>query len=203
MIDAGGVSVAGDIALRAARLTGEAQFVGARVGGDVHLDGGVFDAPGVRALIFNRAVIVGALFLRDNARITGALSLTGAQIGAISDHPTSWPGPGELLLDRCRYAAFVGAPMDATCRLDWLARQDPVRWGEDFWPQPYEQLSAVLSDMGHEKDAHAVLIVKERLQRRARRARATSWLLKVGLALKDALLHVTVGYGLQPLRALS
>ncbi len=201
-IDAGGVVVAGDVALRAARLKGEAQFIGARIEGDVDLDGGVFEAPGGLALIFNRASIAGALFLRESARISGALSLTGAQIGAISDHPSSWPEPGELLLNRCRYGAFLGAPVDAARRLDWLSRQDPGRWGEDFWPQPYEQLSAVLSDMGHDEDANAVLMVKERLQRRARRARAASWPFRAGLALKDALLHVTVGYGLQPLRAL-
>ncbi len=202
-IDGDGLVAAGDVALRSARVSGETRFVGARIGGDVDLDGGVFEAAGGQALVLNRATVAGALFLLGDARISGALSLTGAALGAISDERASWPGRGELLLNRCRYGGFLGAPVDAASRLDWLSRQDPGRWGEDFWPQPYEQLSAVLSEMGHGEDAHAVLMVKERLQRRARRARAGSWPLKALLALRDGLLRVTVGYGLQPLRALS
>jgi hypothetical protein len=56
--------------------------------------------------------------------------------------------------------------------------------------------------MGHDEEARAVLIVKERLQRRARRARAKSPLLRAALALTDGVLAVTVRYGRQPLLAL-
>jgi hypothetical protein len=70
-------------------------------------------------------------------------------------------------LNRCRYEAFIDGPVDTRGRLEWLSRQTPERWGEDFWPQPYEQLAAVFRDMGHNEDARAVLIAKERLQRQA------------------------------------
>ncbi len=197
---ADGVKVAGDVDLRAASIAGESSLIGARVSGDIKLDGGTFEAPGKIALTLNRAVIEGALFLRGGVRTDGALSLNGTQVGTIVDEPESWPKAGDLLLNRFRYGGFVGAPVDARSRLDWLSRQAPARWGEDFWPQPYEQLSAVLDQMGHRDDARKILFEKERLQRRTRRIRAGRPRRTI-LLLKDALLLVTVGYGLRPLLA--
>lgn len=52
--------------------------------------------------------------------------------------------------------------------------------------------------MGHDEDARAVLIAKERLQRRAR-ARHPLW--RFVLALNDGMLGITVRYGRQPLVA--
>jgi hypothetical protein len=197
---ADGVKVAGDVDLRAARIAGESSFIGARVSGDLKLDGGTFEAPGAIALTLNRAVIEGAIFLRGGARLNGALSLNGTQVGTIVDEVESWPKPGDLLLNRFRYGGFVGGPVDAKTRLDWLSRQESVRWGEDFWPQPYEQLGAVLDEMGHRDDARRILFEKESLQRRARRARASApW--RIILSAKDAVLLATVGYGLHPLWA--
>jgi hypothetical protein len=197
---ADGVKVAGDVDLRAATIAGEASFIGSRVRGDVKLEGGTFEAPGGIALTLNRAVIEGALFLRHGTKMAGALSLNGTQVGTIVDEPESWPKAGDLLLNRFRYGGFVGGPVDARTRLDWLSRQSPARWGEDFWPQPYEQLSTVLDQMGHRDDARRILFEKERLQRRMRRIRAgRPW--RTILLLKDALLLLTVGYGLHPLLA--
>ncbi len=48
----------------------------------------------------------------------------------------------------------------------------------------------------------AVLITKERLQRRARRDRAKNPALRATLATTDAILAVTLRYGRQPLLAL-
>jgi len=76
---------------------------------------------------------------------------------------------GDLLLNRCLYGALLGSAVESASRLDWLSRQTPRRWGEDFWPQPYEQLAGVLGQMGHDEDKRRVLIEKERLARRARR----------------------------------
>ena len=132
----------------------------------------------------------------------GTLDLTATAIGAIYDEQACWPQKGDLRLNRCQYGAFIGGPIDAASRLGWLARQVPERWGEDFWPQPYEQLSTVLREMGHDEEARAVLIMKERLQRRARRARARNPLLRAALAVNDGVLAVTVRYGRQPLLAL-
>jgi hypothetical protein len=197
---ADGVKVSGDVDLRAAGIAGESSFIGARVSGDFNLDGGTFEAPDAIAITLNRAVIDGAFFLQHGAKLNGALSLNGTQVGTIVDEVESWPKVGDLLLNRFRYGGFVGGPVDARTRLDWLSRQVSARWGEEFWPQPYEQLSAVLEEMGHRDDARRVLFEKERLQRRARRARARlPW--RFIRSLKDAVLMVTVGYGLHPLWA--
>jgi hypothetical protein len=47
------------------------------------------------------------------------------------------------VLNRCLYGALLAQATDAEPRLAWLARQTPSRWGEDFWPQPYEHLAKV------------------------------------------------------------
>jgi hypothetical protein len=191
--------IGGDLDLRAAQIKGSTTFVGGRFATDVILDGGRFEAPDVIALDFNRATIDGAFFLRSDAIVIGALSLNGARAGAIVDEPTSWPISGSLLLNRFVYGGFLGSPVDAASRLSWLSRQDPTRRGEEFWPQPYEQLSAVLITMGHHDDAQVVLYRKEQLQRRSRRRRAKGLLARGTLSVKDKVLAATVGYGLYPL----
>lgn len=197
-----GIAARGDLALRGATITGEVSMLGAHFGGDVDCRSATISEPEGYSLRLNRAKIGGAFFLRQGASITGTLDLTATEIGAIDDEQASWPQKGDLLLNRCQYGAFIGGPVDAASRLDWLSRQVPERWKEDFWPQPYEQLSAVLRQMGHDEDASTVLITKERLQRRARRARARNPALRAALALNDGILAVTVRYGRQPLLAL-
>jgi hypothetical protein len=200
-LDARRVQVQGDVSLRTVRIAGEVNLIGARVASDLLLDGGSFSAPGAFALTLNLAVIDGAIFMRDGTRLDGALSLNGTQVGLIVDDRESWPAPGDLLLNRFTYKGFLASPVDAASRLDWLSRQDPARWGEDFWPQPYEQLTAVLAAMGHQENARIVQFEKERLQRRAAAARAPTRLWRAVHAVKDTALLATVGYGLQPLFA--
>jgi hypothetical protein len=200
-LNADGLEARGTVALRAATITGEVRLVGARLGGDLDCTGGQFDQAGGDALQLNRATIEGAFFLRQGAKVAGTLDLTGASIGTLHDEPDCWPGSGDVLLNRCRYGAFIDGPVDAASRLNWLARQNPARWGEDFWPQPYEQLASVFRDMGHDDDARAVLIEKERLQRFARRQRARHPLWRAALGVIDWVLGATIVYGRQPLLA--
>ena len=159
------------VELRGATIAGETRMTSARIDGDLDLTGAKLSHPGGEALHLNRTVVRGGLFLRGGAEIKGALDLTGASVDTLHDDEASWPKPGNLLLNRCLYNALIGGPMDARRRLAWLARQSPERWGEDFWPQPYEQLAYVFREMGHDEDARTVLVEKERLQRAARRAR--------------------------------
>lgn len=201
-LDGDGIAARGDLALRGATIEGEVRMRGAHFGGDVDCTSATLSEPGGYSLRLNRARISGAFFLKQGASVHGTLDLTATEIGAIDDEQASWPKKGDLLLNRCQYGAFIGGPVDAASRLDWLARQVPERWKEDFWPQPYEQLSTVLREMGHDEDARAVLIAKEKLQRRARRARAKNPVLRSALALNDGMLAVTVRYGRQPLLAL-
>lgn len=201
-LDAGEITCHGSVVLRNARLTGEVRLIGSAIDGDLDCSGTIIDNPGEAAIEASRVVVKGAFFLRREARLDGTLALTGASIGTIHDEAACWPKPGDLLLNRCRYGAFIDGPVDAESRLDWLARQTPKRWGEDFWPQPYEQLAAVFREMGHGEDASAVLVIKERLQRRARRARTENSMLRAVLTVSDGILGITLGYGRRPLFAL-
>ncbi|MCX7304017.1 MAG: hypothetical protein NTV73_06730 [Hyphomicrobiales bacterium] len=201
-VDGDGIVVQGDLALRGVAINGEVRMRGANFGGEIDCTAATLSEPEGYSLRLNGARVNGAFFLRQGATIRGTLDLTATEIGAIDDDQACWPRKGDLLLNRCRYGAFIGGPVDAASRLDWLSRQVPERWKEHFWPQPYEQLASVLGEMGHNEDARAVLIAKERLQRRARRARAKNPFLHAALAATDGVLAVTVRYGRQPLLAL-
>ena len=187
------------VELRGARIAGETRMTSARIDGDLDLTGGRLSHPDGEALHLNRTLVRGGLFLRGGAEFEGALDLTGASIDTLHDDEASWPAPGNLLLNRCLYNALIGGPMDARRRLAWLALQLPERWGEDFWPQPYEQLAFVFREMGHDEDARTVLVEKERLQRAARRARTSNASWRLLLSAKDSLLGLTLGYGRRPL----
>ncbi len=200
-VEANSVTVGGDVALRHATITGSFDLQTARIGGDLDLSGARLSADGM-ALNLNRTKVVAAFFLRQGALVRGTLSLAGAELGAMLDEPASWPATGDLVLNRCLYGAFLGAAADAPTRLDWLARQTPSRWGEDFWPQPYEQLAKVLREMGHDDDARVVLMEKERLSRRSRRERTASPVRRGFLLVTDTFLGLTTGYGRMPLLAL-
>jgi hypothetical protein len=201
-IEANSVTVGGDVALRHATITGSFDLQTARVGGDLDLSGATLSAPGGMALNLDRTKVVAAFFLRQGARVDGTLSFAGAELGAILDDPASWPAKGDLVLNRCLYGAFLGAAADAPTRLEWLSRQTPSRWGDDFWPQPYEQLAKVLREMGHDDDARSVLMEKERLSRRSRRERTANPVRRSILLLTDSFLGLTTGYGRMPLLAL-
>lgn len=201
-IDLSEIETRGNVTLSGASVDGEVRLLASLIGGDVDCTGAVIDNPDKSALDLNRTTVKGAFFLRRGARLAGTLNLTGASIGTIHDEADCWPKRGDLLLNRCQYEAFIDGPVDAASRLDWLARQTADRWNEDFWPQPYEHLADVFRRMGHGDDARVVLIVKERLQRRARRARAKSPLRRLLLCLSDGILGATLAYGRQPLLAL-
>ncbi len=162
---------AGLLSLDGAQVSGGAVFRAAHVAGDFDAVGASFANPGGVALDLDRIRIDGALFLRNGTAVDGMLDLTAASIGVLCDERACWPAKGRLRLDRCTYRAFVGgAPTSAADRIAWLGLLD----GGDFRPQPYEQCARVLRETGHETDATAILIAKERALRRAGlRARAT------------------------------
>ncbi|WP_101067468.1 hypothetical protein [Roseovarius salinarum] len=164
----------GNVFLRGVEATGEVRLPGGRISGDLACEGGRFENAGGRALNAAGARVTGAFFWRpdDNgnrADAKGALDLTAAEIGHINDDPACWPGPGDLVLDRCRYGAFTGHGINAGDRIRWLDLQDPAKFGQEFWPQPWEHCAQVLREMGHPEDAREVLIAKEERQRRVQR----------------------------------
>jgi len=196
-----GLQANGYVFLRNATINGTVGLRGAKVGGNLECDGARLKAEGY-ALNANNAAVRGTLFLRpgQNSGVEGDLDLRAAQFGTICDHPDMWPASGKLNLDRCRYGAFVGAPVSAEERIKWLKLQPDT----PFYPQPWEQCAKVLREMGHVEDARKVLMEKERLQRAERRAKfyaagqdEFAWL----AGLWHLILRVFVGYGHRPARA--
>ena len=203
------IDVKGDIFLSGAAIEGELRLLGAQLGGDLNCYGTRMSARGARwALHAQGARIAGSFVLRGGASVDGMMNLTRAEIGAMTDLACSWPAPGNMLLNRCRYGGFTGpgTPITAEARIDWLSRQDGSLRGGDFWSQPWEECARVLREMGHDSEARAVLIEKERRQRAARRARLRRQYLYEDAdwyALWDRFLGATVRYGRQPLLALA
>jgi len=216
----------GSVFLGGATIKGAVRFPGARIGGDLYCTKASLEAEGT-ALLASGAVIVGVFFLRDGASVKGAIDLTAASLGAINDDEACWPS--EIILDRCRYGAFTGGPVDADSRIRWLALQKPQKYGEEFWPDSYEHCAKVLREAGHGNEARAILIEKEKLHRKARRDRLAAnlakarddrntselrdgvrpysdrvigfWLRLNSLWLWDSILAVFVGYGRKPQNA--
>jgi len=194
-LSADGLETKGGVYLCGIQVDGEVRLLGGRFGGNLDCSDArltVLRADGVR--------VEGAFILRDKARITNVLDLTGTEIAMLDDASDCWPPAGGLLLDRCQYGAITGGPVTAEERIKWLSLQDESRWGKDFWPQPWEQCAKVLREMGHREEARKVLIEKEKRQRADRRKgywfgwRWLSWL-------ADFLMCATVAYGHKPLRA--
>ncbi len=155
------------------------------------------------ALSLARARVGGILYLDDNQITRGIVNLAGAQVERLKDEPV---GPGAnypIRLDGFRYTDFSRhAETDLSARLAWLERRPPDM---PFVSQPYEQLAAVLTQLGHRNDARTVLMRKEGLLRAENRKLAAenrsygirsafSWAL-------DHLLYWTIGYGYRPGRA--
>ena len=186
---------------------GEVSMSGAWVGGNLDCSGAQLTAISDGDALGLQSVRVEGVFqLSNETRVVGVLDMVAARLENLADDLASWPPDGKLVLDRCCYGAFVGkgTPVDARSRIRWLSLQDERRWGQDFWPQPWEECARVLRAMGHEADARAVLIEKEKRQRRARRDRLRREHLYEDAAwfsFWDALMGITTRYGRQPLLA--
>jgi len=175
-LSADGIKVRGDIFLRNGFISaGEVRLLGAEIGGQLEVDDAWLDL-----LNLDSAHIAG-LFLWQNIHNEAAphipnkqwkasLDLTNAKVGSLADQAASWPEKGRLRLDGFIYDRIAAGPdakvptdakvpVDATTRLRWLHRQ-PEELG--FRPQPYEQLIAVLRQMGHEHQVAEVAIAKQK-----------------------------------------
>lgn len=173
------------------RTDGVVDMTDANVGADLHFDGARFvpmlpDAKLPAFLNDARAASMNGLLARGIA-IKGALwwtevvttprtflDLTDAKVATLIDDESSWPHPGNLLIDGFTYgriACPVGADMglywarrpakgcalDAAARLKWLGLQAP----DIYYPQPYRQLAAFLTARGDMSGARSVYIAAQ------------------------------------------
>ena len=129
--------------------------------------------------------------------------MTGASVGTLHDEAPCWPQRGELLLNRCRYGAFIDGPVDAREPPRLAVAAGAGDAGERISGRsPMSSSHRSSGTWAMARTRTTVLIEKERLQRRARRRRARHALWRAMLAVKDGLLAITVAYGRQPLLAL-
>ncbi len=71
-----------------------------------------------------------------------------------------------MLLDGLTLKRFAGnAPVTSAARIRWLERQPFRHLNTDFRPQPWEECTRVLAEMGHERDARVLRIEKRRRMR--------------------------------------
>lgn len=135
---------------------------------------------------------------RESQIVNGGLvSLISAQVGELDDDLQSWSGArGRLFLDGFKYDRITsGSPIDPADRAAWLTHQYPAHLGEEFRPQPWEQLIAALRSSGHPISARETAIARNDQLRRAGKiisgARGLHWLY-----------GKLVGYGYKPVRLL-
>ncbi len=121
----------------------------------------------------------------------GEIRLSGAQLGALTDTPDTWPaGPGKISIGGMTYTVLRStSPMNLRQRLRWLAAATP-----DYEPQPYEQLAAAYRASGQDEEARSVLLAKQRRNHETLRLAGRIW-----GHLQDA----AIGYGYRPARALA
>lgn len=114
------------------------------------------------------------------------IDLGDAVTGVLIDRPDTWPAT--LSLDGFGYTRLKDAGSTPVAkRLEWLRLG-----GEDYLPQPYEQLIAAYVRSGHEQEAREVGFAKQ-----AARAGSLHGLSRVW----PAILGATVGYGYKTWRA--
>jgi len=80
-LEADRMKCSGTVFLNRVTSTSEVSLAGAQIGGDLVCDGGEFEVQKDNALICERAVIKGSVFLREGFTATGRVSLVGAQVG--------------------------------------------------------------------------------------------------------------------------
>jgi hypothetical protein len=178
------------------------------------------------------STVEGAFVWRDVRRHPSLIvHLEDASVGSLEDDKSGWPSPGNLHLDGFTYDRISSDNTDPSDRLQWLRLQNPpepgrfrrflhgvmygghrLTWRQkgwpDFRPQPYQQLSKALREVGDSAGAKRVLVEMEDSRRKFGnlnfRVWVWRWILKgvigygyrPGYALICALLVITIGSGL-------
>jgi len=207
------ITVSGGVILRKANFkNGHVRFNGAKIGGNFDCRGAVFSSNSENALSLQSAKIQKALIWKHIKAFTGKVDLRHTFADVLSDEIDCWLDL-HFQIDGLKYDVILDAQVDAEPRLKWLIKQD----GENFSPQPYEQLARVLGSMGHRRDRAHVLEEMERLIRSDIRKRPTNaqdedWLFgERGIfaggkrnfqKLSDHSLHWLIGFGYRPARSI-
>ncbi|MEJ6402848.1 hypothetical protein [Yoonia sp. 2307UL14-13] len=167
-LNAQSTQVQGDAFLRESVFEGEVSFLGAEIGGVLDCAHATLHNQGGHALNAQRLVVKEGFIWRRITDVAGAVDLTSAHVGDLWDDAQSWAKVDRLFLSGFRYDVLHGG-INVPERLTWLQKGAVSR--REFYPQPYEQLAALLRETGHRSDARAIMVAKEKEQRKASRVR--------------------------------
>lgn len=167
-LNAQSTQVRGDAFLRYASTEGEVSFMGAEISGVLDCSHAAMRNPDGHALNAQRLVVREGFIWRRIADVSGAVDLTSAHVGDLWDDPESWAKCEMLYLSGFIYDVLHGG-INVPDRLAWLNLGAVSR--REFYPQPYEQLAKLLRETGHRSDARAIMVAKEKEQRKASRER--------------------------------
>jgi hypothetical protein len=164
-------------------VIGRIDLTGASIGRHLDLTRARLANPGGVALDA-KALQATELSLLPAEAIQGSVDLSHARLGVLRDDPQTWPQ--DMRLGGLSYEALE-PELPAQQRLAWLERNQTSPS-----PQPYEQLAALYTRIGHPADARQVLYAAERRQRATKALPGRAW---------SFLQDITVGYGYRPARA--
>jgi hypothetical protein len=196
-LSAEAIKVTGDVYLRNGfSAENGVQLRGAEIKGQLSVDDAWLDE-----LVLDSAHVAGPFFWlkihkdanRDfpDKKWRSALDLRNARVGALNDEEASWPEKETLHLDGFVYDRIAAGPTDATARLRWLDLQPKE---DGYLPQPYEQLIAVLRQMGRQDQIAKVAIAEQKDL--YNRGDLDQW-----GKFWNRVLDLVVGYGYEPWRA--
>jgi hypothetical protein len=131
--------------------------------------------------------------------LDGPLSLSGAQVGTLSDDHSYWRPNGSVLeLDEFTYSFLDRESLGWRAGRDWLARLGRYR------AQPYLQLARVERDMGRPRDARRLNMERHYARLSRRPPPSTSnpvvWLVTRMARAADRMVGFLVGWGYAPWR---
>jgi sRNA-binding regulator protein Hfq len=177
------IEVSGNVFLRDKFLAeGTLRLLDAEIKGELEVDDAWLDELNLESARVTGGFVWRKIVIRSWWNGSHPLDLYGAKVGTLADEEASWPKKGGLILDGFVYDRIAQGPTDAKTRLQWLALQD------GYHPQPYEQLIAVLRQMGLGDQVEEVAIAEQWNLRKQGHLDPWSWI-------KNWFLYLVVGYG--------
>jgi hypothetical protein len=196
-LNCSGAVVSGGLFLRDSRFRGCVSLFSTEIGTDLDCSRSEFLNPGGIAFVCSRATVGGGFFWRNVKAVQGTVDLSSSAVGTLLDDRSSWECTrGATFLDGFKYNRLVRTPpVNAQAHVHWLLGQRKKDLAHEFRPQPWEQLTTVLREMGYPDEARTVALEKHKAMRGAGRYVGGSWIW-------DRIYGGLVGYGYRPWRLL-
>jgi hypothetical protein len=175
-------NVNGSFSIESSEINGTIEMVECSIGKSFYIEKSNFIKSSWKMLMAERINVEGILTVNDMKSISGCINISYATIkngifwrnnpsnnnfllnlnhsktSVFGDVENNWPNHRMLEINGFEYTQIgEGSPIDYKTRKRWLHLQDSI----PFNPQPYEQLSKVLSNTGHFEDSKKIKILKE------------------------------------------